>query len=262
MHKHTRVCSAPPASVGAQGAGRTSAYGARTRENPALPPNGGHPVGAEGGRFNQQVERWAARAAALPELGHGRGARTVSILLGGQGVVPVAALRVAASRRTKRKSRSTRASPSITALRERGRLARAAQRASAPLAAGQAARHPGLMWYRNNVGVLAACLCFREVQGRCAVHPTRARRAPQASCESRLFCAYTSLDHADARCYEDLAPARVCMSRRADDIKTSLARDGVPADSFFLKKLGCCYTHFLALCTKRPASLRPRVFTS
>ena len=144
----------------------------------------------------------------------------------------MAALRVAAARRASRKSRSTRESPSVTALRERGRRAGAAQRASAHLAAGQAVRHPGLMWYRNNVGALAACLCFREVQqGRwTAVHPTRTRSARQACFESRLFCAYTSLDHADARCYEDLAPARVCMGRRVDDIRTSLARDGVPAD--------------------------------
>ena len=78
----------------------------------------------------------------------------------------MAPLYVAAARQTSRKSRSTRASPSLAALREHGCRARAAQRASAPLAAGQAARHPGLMWCRNNVGTLGASACLREVQGR------------------------------------------------------------------------------------------------
>ena len=77
----------------------------------------------------------------------------------------MADLRVAAACRTSRKSRGTRASPSVTALRERGRRARAVRQAYAPLAAGQAAPHPGLTTHWNNVGALAACLCFREVQG-------------------------------------------------------------------------------------------------
>ena len=81
-------------------------------------------------------------------------------------MVPVAAFYVAAARRTSRKSRSTRASPFVTALRKRGRRARAARRASMPLPAGHAARHPGLMWCRNNVGTFGASACLREVQGR------------------------------------------------------------------------------------------------
>ena len=90
----------------------------------------------------------------------------------------MAPLYVAAARRTSRKSRSTRASPSVTALRERGRRARAARRASAPLAAGQAAPHSGLMWCRNNVGALGASACLREVQGRHAFYRLSARLAP------------------------------------------------------------------------------------
>ena len=74
----------------------------------------------------------------------------------------MADLRVAAARRTLRKSRSTGTSPFVTALCERGRRARAARRASAPLAAGQAAPHPGLMRCWNNVGALAARACLRE----------------------------------------------------------------------------------------------------
>ena len=107
----------------------------------------------------------------------------------------------------------------------------AARRTSAPLAAWQAAPHPSLMRCWNNVGALAASARSREVQGRSAVRPSRSCNARQASCESRLFCTYASLDHVVARRYEDLAPARVGMGRRADDIRTSSARYVVTPNS-------------------------------
>ena len=77
----------------------------------------------------------------------------------------MAALRVAAARWALRKSRNTTASPPVTGLRERGHLARAARRASAPLAAGQAAPHSGLMRFRNDSQALGTCSCLREEQG-------------------------------------------------------------------------------------------------
>ena len=92
----------------------------------------------------------------------------------------MALLYVAAARRTSRKSRNTTASPSVTALLERGHRARAARRASMPLPAGQAARHPGLMRCWNNVGALGASACLREVQGRHAFCRPYVRLAPAA----------------------------------------------------------------------------------
>ena len=84
----------------------------------------------------------------------------------------MAAFHVAAALLTSRKSCSTTASPPDTVLRERGHLARAARRASAPLAAGQVAPHSGLMWFRNDSQALETCSCLREEQG-----PARALKA-------------------------------------------------------------------------------------
>ena len=130
----------------------------------------------------------------------------------------MAALRVAAARWTLRKSCSTTASPPVTGLRERGHLASAARRAFAPLAAGQAAPLSGLMRFRSDSQTLGTCSCLREEQGRCAVRPSHARRARLASCESRFFCAYASLDHAVAQRYEDLAPGWCQLGWPANDV--------------------------------------------
>ena len=97
------------------------------------------------------------------------------------------------------------------------------------------------MWCRSNVGSLVANARLREVQGRGAVHPSRACRTRQASRESRLFCAYASMDHAVARRYENLARARVSMGRRAVDVLTFPPGLGkTPPPPFVLKRCFFC----------------------